>query len=73
MAWGGKNDDDSGPKPWRETMAWLGCLFAAVMPTLVLTTLARTGDHAVSPVFTPALLIGVFTVMVLIVRPWTLR
>lgn len=42
------------------------------MPTVVLASLAGGGRDG-WPGFVPALYIGLFTVMVLIVRPWTMR
>jgi hypothetical protein len=41
------------------------------MPTIVLASLAGGRDSW--PGFVPTLYIGLFTVMMLIVRPWTLR
>lgn len=74
MAWGGKDDDeDLGPRPWREPLAWLGCLVAVVMPTVMLTGLFQLGGRAVAPFFTPLLFLGLFTSLVLLVRPWTFR
>jgi len=66
-------EEEPGPRRWREPVAWLGCLLAAVMPTAVLATIAQTWDAAISPLFVPALYIGIFTLMVLIIRPWSLR
>ncbi|WP_299013837.1 hypothetical protein [uncultured Caulobacter sp.] len=43
------------------------------MPTAVLTTLIQALEASVSPLFVPLLYVGVFTIMVLIARPWTLR
>jgi nicotinamide riboside transporter PnuC len=74
MLWGGKDEqEDAGARPWREPLAWLGCLAAVVMPTLMLTGLFQVGGRSVSPLFTPLLFIGLFTSMVLLVRPWTFR
>ncbi|MBO9546990.1 hypothetical protein [Caulobacter sp.] len=72
MGWHDDNEP-AGPRPWREPIAWLGCLLTAVMPTLVLTTIVQHLEAALSPMFAPALFVGLFTVMVLIVRPWTMR
>lgn len=66
-------EDETAPRRWSEPVAWIGCLLAAVMPTAVLASIAQAGDRTIWPVFTPALYVGVFTVMVLIVRPWTIR
>ncbi len=74
MAWGGKDEEeDVGPRWWREPVAWLGCLAAVVMPTAMLTGLFQLGGRSVSPLFTPLLFLGLFTSMVLLVRPWTHR
>lgn len=74
MAWGGKDDEEhAGSRRWREPLAWLGCLGAVVMPTAILTSLFQLGGRSVSPLFTPLLFIGLFTSMVLLVRPWTYR
>ncbi len=72
MGWG-DDEEPGGPRPWREPLAWLACLLAAVMPTAVLTTLIQALEASVSPLFVPLLYVGVFTIMVLIARPWTLR
>gem|GEM_PF-2413248 len=58
---------------WGEPIAWLGCLMAAVLPTAVLTSFVQAVDRAVWPGFTPLIYVGVFTVMVLLIRPWSLR
>lgn len=71
-------DREDGGRPrragvWREPVAWLACLLAAVMPTAVVSTIVQTLGERPWPVFVPALYIGLFTLMVLVVRPWTLR
>ena len=74
MVWGGKDEEeDEGPRPWREPVAWLGCPAAVVMPTVMLTGLFQLGGRPVSPLFAPLLFIGLFTSMVLLVQPWTHR
>jgi len=74
MVWGGKDDEEGGgPRPWREPLAWLGCLAAVIMPTVMLAGVFQLGGRAVSPLFTPTLLVGLFTILVLLVRPWTFR
>ncbi|NQE65341.1 hypothetical protein [Caulobacter sp. RHG1] len=68
-----EEETKAGSRPWRELVAWLGCLLAVVMPTAALSTLVQAVDRDISPLFGPALFVGLFTVMVLIVRPWTFR
>lgn len=66
--------DEHEPRPaWREWRGWAGCLLAAVLPTAVLASLVQRIEGQTNPVFVPALFIGLFTLMVLAVRPWTLR
>lgn len=75
MAWGGKGDDEdeaAGPA-LREWHLWAACLIGSVMPTAVLITIAQWGDGQTAPVFMPALYIGVFTIAVLLLRPWQFR
>jgi len=67
------DEEQAAPRRLSEPVAWIGCLLAAAMPTAVLASLAQAWDHAIWPVFTPLLYIGMFTVMVLIVRPWSMR
>lgn len=71
----GSNDDEDTPTPRRlgESIAWVGCLLAAVMPTAVLSTVVQSLERSVLPAFTPLLFIGLFTMLVVIVRPWTMR
>ena len=74
MVWGGKDEEErDGPRRRREPLAWLGCLAAVIVPTAMLTGLFQLDGREVSPLFVPALLIGLFTIMVLLVRPWTFR
>lgn len=58
---------------WGEPIGWIGCLMAAVLPTAILTRLAQSADGRVWPGFAPVAYVGVFTVMVLLIRPWSLR
>jgi len=71
----GSNDDEDAPTPrrWGEPIGWVGCLLAAVMPTAVLSTVVQALERSAFPAFTPLLFIGLFTMLVLIVRPWTMR
>lgn len=71
MGWNDE-EEEAAPPRWREPIGWIGCLLAAVMPTVVLASLAGGGRDG-WPGFVPALYIGLFTVMVLVVRPWTMR
>ncbi|MCY1646647.1 hypothetical protein OVA11_06030 [Caulobacter sp. SL161] len=41
--------------------------------TAVLTSVVQAFEGKASPVFIPALFISLFTLMVLIVRPWTIQ
>jgi hypothetical protein len=66
-------EERAGSRPWHEPVAWLGCGLAVIMPTAVVASLVEAGDGGLSPLFIPALFIGLFTLMVLIVRPWTFR
>jgi hypothetical protein len=71
-----ESDKDTGPpKPtrWGESIGWVGCLLGAVMPTAVLSSVVRALEPSLFPAFIPLLFIGLFTMMVLIVRPWALR
>lgn len=75
MAWGGRDDDEDGaghPR-LREWHLWPACVLGSVTPTAVLTTVAQWVEGQSAPAFVPALYIGVFTIAVLIVRPWTVR
>lgn len=67
------DEDEAATGWWTEPVAWAICLVVAVMPTAVLGTLAQIWDRAAWPLFAPLLYIGMFTLMVTIVRPWTLR
>ncbi|WP_297515886.1 hypothetical protein [uncultured Caulobacter sp.] len=69
------NDEEDTPAPrrWSEPIGWVGCLLAAVMPTAVLSTVVQAFERSMCPAFTPLLFIGLFTMLVLIVRPWTMR
>jgi hypothetical protein len=71
----GSKDDEDAPTPrrWGEPIGWVGCLLAAVMPTAVLGTVVQAFDRSAFPAFTPLLFIGLFTMLVLIVRPWMMR
>ena len=75
MAWGGKGDqeDETGKPTLREWHLWAACLLGSVMPTAVLTTIVQWVEGQTAPAFVPALYIGVFTIAVLILRPWSVR
>lgn len=67
-------DEDKRPPPrFREWEGWVVCLLAAGMPTVVLTSIVQALEGKTAPAFVPALYIGIFTVGVLLVRPWTFR
>lgn len=67
--------DEDGPGARRrlEAAGWFGCLLAAAPPTAMLAALAQRFDEAPFAGFAPTLYIGLFTVMVLVMRHWTLR
>jgi len=69
--------EDEDPEPKRMTFGewrgWAACLLGAVMPTAAVTCLAQMIEGATAPWFGPGLFIGLFTLMVLTLRPWTLR
>ena len=67
--------DDGEPRGRRggEIVGWLVCLAGAVLPTALLAQIAERFDKHLFAGFTPALYLGLFTVLVLVVRPWTLR
>lgn len=69
------DDEDPERKPieFREWEGWAACLLGAVMPTAVLTSLIHMIEGQTAPWFAPGLFIGLFTLMVLVMRPWTLR
>ena len=68
-------EDDKGQRVpvWREGLVWAGCIAAAVMPTAILLAVVQAFEGQSEPWFAPGLFIGVFTLMVLAVRPWTWR
>ncbi|PVM83401.1 hypothetical protein [Caulobacter endophyticus] len=70
MAWGGRHHDDDEPQALQEWQAWVVCLLGAVMPTSVLATIVDWIEGQTAPAFVPALYIGVFTIAVLLMRPW---
>lgn len=65
--------EPGGKGRWGEPIAWIGCLMAAVLPTAVLTSLVQAVDRAVWRGFAPLIYVGMFTLMVLLIRPWSLR
>lgn len=76
MAWGGKDENGDPGKPGlrlAEWQMWAACLMAAAMPTVVVTSIIQVVEGKTAPAFVPALYIGLFTIMVLIVRPWSDR
>jgi hypothetical protein len=66
-------DEETPPACLPEPVVWFGCLIGAVMPTVVIASIAQAVDRTAWPAFVPLLYIGVFTVAVLLVRPWTFR
>lgn len=58
-----------GVEPW----AWAACLLAPIMPARILIGLAGAVDGRLWPFFPLALYIGLFTLMVVIIRPRSLR
>ena len=68
-----RDDKDRKALVRREWGSWVGCLLAVVMPTAVLASLVQMIEPNTAPWFVPGLYIGLFTLMVLAVRPWTMR
>jgi hypothetical protein len=68
-----EHDKDMKRPVWREWQGWLGCVLASVMPTAVLASIVQMIEGQTAPIFVPALFIGLFTLMVLTIRPWTMR
>lgn len=68
-----KDDDPPKPRRWVEPIGWIGCLLGAVMPTAVLSSVVQALERSLFPAFIPLLFVGLFTMLVLIVRPWTLQ
>lgn len=68
-----EDDREREPPRLREWEGWAACLIGAGMPTVVLTSIVPAIEGKTAPAFAPALYIGVFTVGVLLVRPWTFR
>ena len=68
-----EDEPEDGRPVWREWQGWIGCALAAVMPTAILTRLVQRIEGRTEPWFVPGLFIGVFTLMVLAARPWTMR
>lgn len=70
-----RQDDDEPAAPSRltEPVAWIGCLLAAVVPTAMLASIAQSLDRSIWPPFVPLLFILIFTLMVVVIRPWTQR
>ncbi|AZS21710.1 MULTISPECIES: hypothetical protein [unclassified Caulobacter] len=69
-------DDDDEPRQrprFYEWEGWAVCLVGAVMPTVVLTSLVQMIEGKTEPWFLPGLFIGLFTLAVLAIRPWTMR
>lgn len=65
----GQDDERPLLGEWR---GWAACLAGAVMPTLLLASIAAAFEKT-SPAFIPALFIGLFTLAVIVIRPWTIR
>lgn len=70
-----RQDDEkpAGPSRLTEPLAWIGCLVAAILPTAMLASFVQSLDRAAWPLFTPLACLGVFTIMVLALQPWTHR
>ena len=74
MGWR-EEDEEAGRWPaWGgEAAMWLGCLLAAVMPTALGLMAWRVFVGAVTPLAAWTTYVGVFTLMVLAIKPWTIR
>lgn len=71
MGW--HDEDESRASAGLGAWAWAACLVAPAMPAMVLVGLAQWLDGQIWPLFPLVLYIGLFTVMVLLIRPWTVR
>lgn len=67
------DDDDGRRQRAVEPLAWIGCLVVAIAPTAMVASCAQSLDRTDWSLFAPLLYLGVFTLMVLAVRPWTFR
>lgn len=77
MVWGGKGDDDDDAEesraPFVEWEVWAACLVGAVMPAVTVTMFVQLFEGKTEPYFFPGLYLGLSTILVLIIRPWTFR
>lgn len=56
-----------------EAVLWLGCLSVAVMPTGLMLMAWRTWIGAVTPLAGLVTYVVLFTLMVVAMKPWTVR
>lgn len=68
-----EDDDKAERRAWSEWEGWAACVLAAVMPTAILASLVQRIEGKTEPWFVPGLFIGLFSLMVLALRPWSLR
>ena len=66
-------NDNAERRAWGEWEGWAACVLAAVMPTAILASLVQRIEGKAEPWFVPGLFIGLFSLMVLALRPWSLR
>ena len=69
------DEDEAGGLPvWSaEAVLWLGCLSVAVMPTGLMLMAWRTWVGAVTPLAGLVTYVVLFTLMVVAMKPWTVR
>lgn len=69
-----REGDARGMPRWSgEAVMWLACLSVALMPTGLVLTAWRSWIGPVSPAAGLTTYIGVFTLIVALMKPWTVR
>lgn len=68
-----EDNDKAERRAWGEWEGWVACVLAAVIPTAILASLVQRIEGKTEPWFVPGLFIGLFSLMVLALRPWSLR
>ncbi len=73
----GRRDEEDEASRWPawsgEAMLWLACLSVAVMPTGLVLMAWRTWVGAAPPLAGLVTYVVLFTLMVLVIKPWTVR
>ena len=72
---GRRDEEEVGRLPvWSaEALMWLACLSVAIMPTGLVLMVWRTWIGAVTPLAGLVTYLVLFTLMVLAMKPWTVR